>query len=96
LASYKYSPEEMETLINFDNSSDTCYIYTCNKTLQKKLDNYCSKFPDTYKLTAQDSCSKSYTALKKYISIRAPKIMTKEHKIKLQKNAKKMLESQGK
>ena len=93
---YKYTPEEKETLINYADDSDICYIYTCNKSLMKKLDNYCSKFPDTYKLTAQDDCSKSYTTNKKYVSVRAPKVMTKEHKVKLQENAKKMLESQGK
>ena len=91
-----YSPEERETYFHYDDSSDICYIYTCNKSLQKKLDGYCKKFPEIYQLTKQDDCSKSYTTKKKYISVRAPKVMSKEHKTKLQENAKKMLESQGK
>lgn len=91
----KYSPEEMETYFNFSNADDILYIYTCNKALIKKLDGYCKKHPDTYKCTKQDECSKSYETNKKYISLRAPKVMTASHKAKLQENAKKMLEAQG-
>jgi len=85
---YKYTPEEKETYYNFSDASDICYIYTCNKSLQKKLDAFCKKFPEIYQLTTQDECSKSYTTKKKYVSVRAPKVMTKEHKEKVQKNIK--------
>jgi hypothetical protein len=90
---YKYTPEEMETSINYSNVSDECYIYTCNKAIQKKLDSYCLKFPKEYKLEKQDNCSKSYITKKKYITIRSPKTMTAKQKAQLQLNAKKMLEA---
>ena len=83
-----YTPAERETYYNFDDSSDICYIYTCNKTLQKKLDGFCKKHPDIYKLTAQDECSKSYTTKKKYVSVRAPRTLSEDHKAKLKLNGK--------
>jgi hypothetical protein len=88
-----YTAEEKETYFNYDDSSDVCYIYTCNKSLQRKLDSYCKKFPEEYKLVKQDNCSKSYTTKKKYISVKAPRAMTATRKAQLQLNAKKMLEA---
>lgn len=90
---YTYTPEERETYFNYSDDNNTLYIYTCNKVLQKKLDNLCKKFPDTYKCVRQDKNSKSYETDKKLISIRAPKVLTEEHKAKLQENARKMHES---
>jgi hypothetical protein len=83
-----YTTEERETYFNYDDSSDICYIYTCNKTLMKKLDAFCKKHPEIYKLVKEDECSKSYTTKKKYVSVRAPKTISKEHKAKLQGNTK--------
>jgi hypothetical protein len=90
---YKYTPEELETYINYNNASDECHIYTCNKAIIKKLDEYVKKFPNEYKLDKQDNCSKSYITNKKYITIRSPKTMTAKQKAQLQLNAKKMLEA---
>jgi hypothetical protein len=90
---YKYTPEELETYINYSNASDECYIYTCNKSIQKKIDGYCKKFPNEYRLEKEDSCSKSYITKKKYITIRSPKVMTAKQKAQLQLNAEKMLEA---
>jgi hypothetical protein len=90
---YNYLPEERETYFHYADDSDTCYIYTCSKTLMTKLDKLCKNFPDTYKLMKQDRYSKSYETSKKLISIRAPKTLSDEHIAKLQANAKKMHES---
>lgn len=88
-----YLAEERETIINYADDSDICYIYTCNKALMTKLDKLCKSNPDTYKLVSEEQFAKSYTTKKKYISIRAPKVLTASHKAKLQENAKKMHES---
>jgi len=91
-----YIASERETYFNYSDEDDNLYIYTCSKSLIKKLDGLCIKFPSDFQLTKQDECSKSYISKKKFVSIRAPKVMSASHKSKLQENAKKMLESQGK
>lgn len=83
-----YTPAERETYYNFDDDSDIGHIYTCNKTLINKYDKYCVLYPDIYKFVTGDECSKTYTTKKKYISARAPKVISKEQKAKLSANAK--------
>lgn len=85
-----YTAEEKETYFNYDESSDVCHIYTCSRSLITKLDKLCKKFPDTYKCVKEDNCSKSYVTSKKMISIRAPKVLSEEHKAKLKLNGKNM------
>lgn len=80
--SYGLSNDERETTVLFDDSSNTASIYTCDKKLIKKLDGFCKKRPDLYKLVEKDPPSKTYTFPKKYIKIRLPKTLSlkqKEH-----------------
>lgn len=77
---YGLSSEERETTINFDDGDDTASIYTCNKALIKRLDGFCKKRPDLYKLIEKDPPSKTYTFPKKYISLRLPRILTDKQK----------------
>ena len=74
---------ERETIVNFNDESKTAEIYTCNKALISRLDGYCEKFPELYKLVESDEESKTYSCPKRYVSIRKPKILTEEQKQKI-------------
>lgn len=80
---YKLSNYERETIVNFNEEESIASIYTCSKALIRKLDTYCKKRPDLYKLDEEDSPSKTYTFPKKYISIRLPKVLTEEQRKQL-------------
>lgn len=77
---YNLTKYEMETIVNFNEEESIASIYTCSKALIKKLDTYCKKRPDIYKLDEVDSPSKTYTFPKKYISLRLPKVLTQKQK----------------
>ena len=62
---------ERETIVLFDDESNECQIYTCSRPIMTKLDRLCKSQPDNYKLTKQDSQSKTYLTDKRLISFRA-------------------------
>jgi hypothetical protein len=80
----KLTREEMETVINFDDSSNEAIIYTSSKIVMRKLDKNCVKCPDQYKLIKEDEFSKTYiTNNKKNIKFATKRILTEEQKEKL-------------
>lgn len=84
-----YIAEERETILNFDDSDDQCFVYTCSRPIMTKLDKLCKSNPNSYKLVEEDKNSKSYIMDKNLISFRTPKIMSEENRKKLSENAKK-------
>lgn len=81
--SYNLSKYERETIINFNEEEKMASIYTCSEAYKKKLDNFCKKRPDLYKLEEDDPPSKTYIFPKRLISIRLPRILTEEQKDRL-------------
>ena len=74
---------EKETTIVYNDEEKTASVYTCNKSLMRKLDKFCEVKPDLYALKSRDEHSKTYIVPKKFISIRLPakrKEMTEEQK----------------
>lgn len=81
MRNYRLTKEEMETIVLFDESSPSCEIYTCSKTVQRRLDKLCETAPDSYILTANDPPSKTYITTKRHIQFKSPrKPMTDEQK----------------
>lgn len=81
--------QEMETIINFDDSSNEAIIYTCNKSIMRKLDKNCAKCPEQYKLVKEDEYSKTYTTSnKKNIKFGIKRVLTEEQKEKLRSTFK--------
>ena len=65
---YKYTAEEKETIVNFSDASDTCTVYTCNKSLQLELTR------KGYTQLAKDANSTTFECPKKLISFRTLKV----------------------
>jgi hypothetical protein len=91
------SKYEQETSLWYNNSETEAICYTCNKALLNKLDKYCSKYPEEFKVKRNVVIDgkiegKEFTFNKKYISIRKPssRIMSEDQKlaasIRLKKN----------
>lgn len=88
MGNYKLTKEEMETTILFDESCNSCEVYTCSKSLQNKLDKLCKSCPDRYKLIRDDPPSKTYETIKNQITFKGcRKPMTETQK---QANIKKL------
>lgn len=83
--SYKLTNYERETIINFNDGDDTGSIYTCNRTLIKKLDSFCIKRPDLYQLDKEDEFSKTYIFPKRLVSLRTPRVLNEKQKKDLAK-----------
>ena len=64
---YKYTAEEKETIVNFSDASDTCVIYTCNKSLQLELTR------KGYTQLAKDTNSTTFECPKKMLTFRTLK-----------------------
>jgi hypothetical protein len=86
---YKLTKYEKETSINMNDLDHTAEMYTCQSKMIKKLDKLCSKYPDDFKCIDQDEYSKTYRFDKKYVSVRAPRVISDEHKEKLRNATKK-------
>lgn len=87
---YSLTKWEQETVINYNEDEKQASIFTHSKSLIKKLDSLCKKFPELYVLEKEDKQwqSKTYILLKKYIAIKAPKKLSKEQ---IQKQKERML-----
>lgn len=83
---YKLTRYEQETIINFNEDEKTASIYTCKKSLMKKLQQYCIDYPEQFKLTKQDDYSMWFQCPKKYVAIRKPIILSEETKERLKKS----------
>ena len=70
----KLSNLERETIINFNEEEQTMSVYTCSKSLIRKLDALCTKMPEIYRIKRQDEFSKTYEFPKKYLVIGKPKL----------------------
>ena len=86
---YKLTRHEKETSINMNDLDHTAEMYTCQSKMIRKLDKLCSKYPDDFECIRHDQYSKTYRFYKKYVSIRAPRVISDEHKEKLRNATKK-------
>lgn len=94
----KYRPtnDERETIIRYDDASDECLIYTCNRALITRLDRYCQSNPKQWKLYDQDEYSKTYRTTKKLLTIREKSVkkeMTQEQRQAASDRLKRMREN---
>ena len=83
---------EKETIINYNEEEKTANVYTCRKSLMRKLDLLCEKYPDNYQLIKSDQYSKTYTVNKRLINIRIPrkkKVLSTDEKLRFINTIKK-------
>lgn len=82
-----FTKAEQETIIRWDNETDTVEIYTSCKVVAKKLEQLAKDFPSTYHIKSKDKygCVTCETA-KKYISFRKPKKVSAEQLENLRNN----------
>ena len=80
-------PEERETIIRFDDSSDTATLYTCNRSWMTKMDKLASKSTIVV-IEKEDKYSKQYTFPKKMVKVNLPKEISVEEREKMALRAK--------
>ena len=73
---------EMETTISYDESSPIANVYTCNKSLIKKLDKLALNNSDIYRIF-EDGYSKKYLFPKSWIGISLPRQLSEKHRKEL-------------
>lgn len=74
---------EQETVITYNNAESTAVIYSRDPVIMRKLVKVAEKYPDAYKLIAEDEISKTYECSKKLIRFGAPpRELTEEEKEK--------------
>jgi len=82
-------PEERETIIRFDDASDTATLYTCNRSWMTKMDRLASKSLDIT-MEKEDRWSKQYSFPKRMVKVILPRVVTDEMKAKLALQARAM------
>lgn len=76
----KLTKPEQETVINFDNGSQTASIYTASPQMMRKLDALAAAYPEHYRITASTKVSKTYSCDKKLITLRKPRKQNEAHR----------------
>jgi len=77
---YNLTKEERETIIIFDEASDTAILDTSSLPMMRKMGKLCDELPDVYKVVRTDSHGAKYEFPKSLISIRRPRILTETQK----------------
>lgn len=72
--------QEQETVINFDNGSQTASIYTASPQMMRRLDAFAVAYPEHYRVTAETEVSKTYSCDKKLITLRKPRKQNEAHR----------------
>lgn len=87
---------EQETVIIFNEQNPLAEIFTYNGRLLRELDALATGRPDEVRYVKTNSVgAKTYTAPKKWVKIRANRILTEEQRAKLQAQAKHMRQNQN-
>lgn len=76
----KYTKEDQETIIRFDEADQTAHIYTFNRRLQRRLKLLQERFPDDMRQYRQDENSVSYVFPKAWVKIIPPRQISPEEK----------------
>lgn len=87
---------EQETVIIFNEQNPLAEIFTYNGRLLRELDALATGRPDEVRYVKTNSVgAKTYTVPKKWVKIRANRILTEEQRAKLQAQAKHMRQNQN-
>jgi len=86
----KYSKEEQETHITYNELEKVAYVYTLKKSLIKRLLQYCKEFPNDYKLEKTDGDGHSFITPKRLVQIRKPKVYTQEQKDRMKQQGERL------
>lgn len=87
---------EQETIFLFNEEEKTASVYTFNKTLQRKLQTLAAERPEECYLEQPQNAldgAVEYIIPKKWIKIRASRILSEEQKAELSERAKNMRNS---
>ena len=76
----KLTRYEQETIINFNNSTQTASIYTASPQIMRRLDALAAAYPGHYRLTEQTEVSKTYSCDKNLITLRKPRKVNEQHR----------------
>lgn len=76
----KLTRYEQETIINFNNSTQTASIYTASPQIMRRLDALAAVYPGHYRLTEQTEVSKTYSCDKNLITLRKPRKVNEQHR----------------
>ena len=76
----KLTRYEQETIINFNNSTQTASIYTASPQIMRRLDALVAAYPGHYRLTEQTEVSKTYSCDKNLITLRKPRKVNEKHR----------------
>lgn len=83
---------ERETIILFNEAEGTASVYTFTGRLQRELCDLCKQRPEEVKQIAYDDYgSKTYKLPKKWVKIRAPRVLSEAEKEAKRKAMQKML-----
>lgn len=85
------SKYESETIISYNDESDTATIYTCNYRLIDKLIAMTKQSSDI-KLIKEDEYSKTFVCPKKWVKIKMPRIISEEERQIMKERGKAMYE----
>lgn len=84
----KLSSEEKETVIVFNEADKTAQIETFNRSIVKQVQKAMALYPEEATIEAIDEESYRITLPKKWIKIRAPRLITEEQRIILAERAR--------
>ena len=79
----KYTKEERETIIRFDEADLQATIYTCNQRMKNRMKSIQEQHPEEVKLIREDEHSITYTFPKAWVKINPPRQLSTEEKERL-------------
>lgn len=85
---------ERETIIRYSDEDETAIVYTCNRSLQRKLSLLAAE-TNSYTLVQSDEDSQTYECPKSLIRFWKPKIVSDEFRQRMRDLARERFSKQG-
>ena len=76
----KYTKEELETIIRFDEADPQATIYTCNQRMKNRMKSIQEQRPEEVELIREDEHSITYTFPKRWVKINPTRQLSQEEK----------------
>lgn len=81
---------EMETIVNYNAGEQGAIVYTRDKAIMRKLDQFAADYLEIYKLVKQTDIDKTYSIPKSYISYRKLRAVSADQREKAKRRIEKL------
>lgn len=81
MADTRYSKEEIETIVSYNQATNVADVYSSDKRYIAHMKALKEKYPEKVILLHEDECGASFSVPKKWVKVRPPRVVSEEQRM---------------